>query len=63
MKTKIFFSNSAKTAIAIVTTAVMTMGMTACSADDEFDQLESNAEMPRVPACFFIPYARIVASK
>ena len=63
MKTKIFFSNSAKTAIAIVTTAVMTMGMTACSADDEFVQLASNAEMPRVPACFFRPYARIVASK
>ena len=63
MKTKNYFSNSAKTAIAIVTTVVTMMGMTACSADDEFDQLESNAEMPRVPACFFRPYARIVASK
>ena len=63
MKTKNYFSNSVKSAIAIVTTAVTMMGMTACSADDEFDQLESNAEMPRVPACFFIPYARIVASK
>jgi len=63
MKTKNYFSNSAKTAIAIVTTVVTMMGMTACSADDEFDQLASNAEMTRVPACFFRPYARIVASK
>lgn len=47
MKTKNFFSNSAKTAIAIVTSAVMIMGMTACSADDEFDQLASNTEMTR----------------
>lgn len=48
MKTKNYFSNSVKSAIAIVTTAVMTMGMTACSADDEFDQLASNPKTFRV---------------
>jgi len=48
MKTKNFFSNSAKTAIAIVTTVVTMMGMTVCSADDEFDQLASNPKTFRV---------------
>ena len=34
MKTKYFFSNSAKTAIAIVTTVVTMMGMTAWAGQD-----------------------------
>jgi len=36
MKTKKFFSNSVKAAFAVMTTVVMTMGMTACSDDDEY---------------------------
>lgn len=36
MKTKYFFSNSVKAAFAVMTTVVMTMGMTACSDDDEY---------------------------
>ncbi|MBQ6767113.1 MAG: hypothetical protein IJP46_00370, partial [Prevotella sp.] len=47
MKTKNFISNNAKTAIAIVTTVVTMMGMTACSSDAEEDLLAPVPAMTR----------------